>query len=88
MAPEEDAVLFADMDLFSNKSSLASQDHAVVLVPPLEATSTEVKLRFWSWGMFRGNNTPNVLGGAYQKTMPIADFHDQIDTAVFVKLKR
>lgn len=79
-----EAILFGSISLFS---SALFPDHAVVLVPPLGVEGNQVTLRFWSWGMFQGQQTPAIEGGAYVTKVSKSVFEAKLDGVVFAKLK-
>ena len=79
-----EAVLVGDISLFS---SAMLKGHAVVLVPPLELQGNQVTLRFWSWGMFQGQQTLPIEGGAYVARVTDSDFEANLRAVVFAKLR-
>jgi len=79
--PKTDVLMFGDTNFFSTSPSLTG--HVVVLVPPIIKDGGIVTFHFWSWGVFKGNQTLDIEGNAYVKQVSEAAFSANISTAVF-----
>jgi len=79
--PKTDVLMFGDVNFFSTSPNLTG--HVVVLVPPIVKDGGIVTFHFWSWGVFKGNQTLDIEGNAYVKQVSEAAFSANISTAVF-----